>query len=163
MKSFLSFHITVLSFYHRGLQLQSRKSRATYNNSQAWPWITKWSCAKVNRVLPSEHTGDSKPLLPITHAMTLHMDITRWSIPQSDWLYFLQLKMEKLYIVSKNKTWSWLWLRSWLLTAKFSLKLKKVGKTIRQFRYESETRSVVSNCLQPHGLYSPWNSPGLLE
>ena len=41
MKSFLSFHITVLSFYHRGLQLQSRKSRATYNNSQAWPWITK--------------------------------------------------------------------------------------------------------------------------
>ena len=26
--------------------------------------------------------------------------------------------------------------------------------------YESESRSVVSNSLQPHGLYSPWNSPG---
>ena len=25
---------------------------------------------------------------------------------------------------------------------------------------ESESHSVVSNCLQPHGLYSPWNSPG---
>ena len=25
---------------------------------------------------------------------------------------------------------------------------------------ESETCSVVSNSLQPHGLYSPWNSPG---
>ena len=25
---------------------------------------------------------------------------------------------------------------------------------------ESESRSVVSNCLQPHGLYSPWNFPG---
>ena len=25
---------------------------------------------------------------------------------------------------------------------------------------ESETRSVVSDSLQPHGLYSPWNSPG---
>ena len=25
---------------------------------------------------------------------------------------------------------------------------------------ESESRSVVSHCLQPHGLYSPWNSPG---
>ena len=25
---------------------------------------------------------------------------------------------------------------------------------------ESESRSVVSDCLQPHGLYSPWNSPG---
>ena len=25
---------------------------------------------------------------------------------------------------------------------------------------ESESRSVVPNSLQPHGLYSPWNSPG---
>ena len=31
----------------------------------------------------------------------------------SDWLYSLQPKMEKLYTVSKNKTGSWLWLRSW--------------------------------------------------
>ena len=44
---------------------------------------------------------------------TLHMDITRWSTPKSDWLYSLQPKMEKLYTVSKNKTGSWLWLGSW--------------------------------------------------
>ena len=25
---------------------------------------------------------------------------------------------------------------------------------------ESESRSVESDSLQPHGLYSPWNSPG---
>ena len=25
---------------------------------------------------------------------------------------------------------------------------------------ESESRSVMSDSLQPHGLYSPWNSPG---
>ena len=25
---------------------------------------------------------------------------------------------------------------------------------------ESESRSVVYNSLRPHGLYSPWNSPG---
>ena len=25
---------------------------------------------------------------------------------------------------------------------------------------ESESHAVVSNSLQPHGLYSPWNSPG---
>ena len=43
----------------------------------------------------------------------LYMDITRWSIPKSDSLYSLQPKMEKLYTVSKNKTGSWLWLRSW--------------------------------------------------
>ena len=61
------------------------------------------------------------------------MDITRWSIPKSDWLYSLQPKMEKLHTVSKNKTGSWLWLRSW---NKFILKLKKVGKTTRPFRYD---------------------------
>ena len=38
------------------------------------------------------------------HKRTLHMDITRWLTPKSDWLYSLQPKMEKLYTVSKNKT-----------------------------------------------------------
>ena len=60
----------------------------------------------------------------------------RWSTLKSDWLYFLQPKMEKLYTVSKNKTRSWLWLRSWTLITKFRLKLKKLGKTTRPFRYD---------------------------
>ena len=54
-----------------------------------------------------------KQPLPTTEEKTLHMDNTRWSIPKWDWLYSLHLKMEKLYIVSKNKTGSSLWLRSW--------------------------------------------------
>ena len=37
---------------------------------------------------------------------TLHMDITRWSIPNSHRLYSLWPKMEKLYTVSENKTGS---------------------------------------------------------
>jgi len=37
---------------------------------------------------------------------TLHVDVTRWSIPKSDCLYSLQPKIEKLYTVSKNKTGS---------------------------------------------------------
>ena len=41
------------------------------------------------------------------------VDITRWSVPEQIDYFFLQLKMEKLYTVSKNKTWSWLWFRSW--------------------------------------------------
>ena len=44
--------------------------------------------------------------------------------------------MEKLYTVSKNKTRSCLWLRSSTPYAKFKLKLKKVGKTIRPLRYD---------------------------
>ena len=54
-------------------------------------------------VLPRERTGHSKHPLPTTHEKTLHMDITRWSTPKPDWLYFLQPKMEKLYTVSRNK------------------------------------------------------------
>ena len=33
-------------------------------------------------------------------------------------------------------------------------------KLIALYYTESESHSVVSNSLQPHGLYSPWNSPG---
>ena len=41
-----------------------------------------------------------------------------WTSPggwyrKSDWLYSWQPKMEKFCTVSKNKTWSWVWLRSW--------------------------------------------------
>ena len=91
---------------------KSRKSRNTWSNRQIWPWSTEWTRAKANRVLPRECTGHSKHPLPTTQNKTLHMDITRWSTPKSDWLYSLQPKMEKLYTVIENKTGSWLWLRS---------------------------------------------------
>ena len=41
--------------------------------------------------------------------------------------------MEKLYTVSKNRTWS---SDVQLLIAKFRLNLKKLGKTTRLFRYD---------------------------
>ena len=100
-------------FYYSGLECKSRKSRNTWSNRQIWPWSTEWSRVKTNRVLPKEHTGHSKHPLPTTQEKTLHLDITRWSTPKSYWLYSLQPKMEKLYTISKNKTGSWLWLRSW--------------------------------------------------
>ena len=100
-------------FHYWGLECKSRKLRDTWSNRQVWPWSTKQSRSKANRILPREHTGHSKDPLLITQEKTLHMDTTRYSIPKSDWLYSLQLKREKLYTVSKNKTRSWLWLRSW--------------------------------------------------
>ena len=100
-------------FHYRGLECKSRKSRNTWSNRQIWPLSTEWSRAKANRVLPREHTGYSKHSLPTTQEKTLHTDITKRSTPKSDWLYSLQPKIEKLYTVSKNKTRSWLWLRSW--------------------------------------------------
>ena len=102
-------------FHYRGLEWKSRKSRNTWSNRQIWPWSMEWSRVKSNRVLPRESTGHSKYPLPTTQEKTLYMDITRWSTLKLDWLYSLQPKMEKLYTVSKNKTRSWLWLRSWTL------------------------------------------------
>ena len=100
-------------FHYRGLEGKSRRN--TWSNRQIWPWNAEWSRAETNRVLSRKCTGHSKHPLPTTQEKTLHMNITRWSTPKSDWLYSLQPKMEKLYTVNKNKTRSWLWLRSWTL------------------------------------------------
>ena len=61
----------------------------------------------------NERTGYSKHPLPTTQEKTLHMDITRWSIPKSDWLYSLQPKMEKLYKQSAKTRPGADCLRSW--------------------------------------------------
>ena len=107
-------------FHYRGLECKSRKTRNTWSNRQIWPWNVEWSREKANRVLPRKCTGysrkctgHSKHPLPTTQENTLHTDIARWSTLKLDWLYSLQPKMEKLYTVNKNKTRSWLWLRSW--------------------------------------------------
>ena len=107
----LLFH-TKCPLHYGGLECKSRRSRAAWSNRKIWPWSTKWSRAKPNRVLPRECTDHSKHPLPTTQDKALPMDITRWSIPKSDWLYSMQLKMEKLYTVSKKQDGSWLWLRS---------------------------------------------------
>ena len=51
-------------------------------------------------------------------------------------IIFFAAKMEKLYTVSKNKTGADCGSDHELLIAKFRLKLKKVEKTIRSFRYD---------------------------
>ena len=51
-------------------------------------------------------------------------------------IIFLQPKMEKLYTVSKTRPGANCGSDHELLIAKFRLKLKKVGKTTRLFRYD---------------------------
>ena len=107
---------------------KSRKSRNTWSNRQIWPRSTEWSRAKANKVLPREHTGHHKHLLPIRQEKTLHTDITRWLTLKSIWLYSLQPKMEKLCTVSKNKTGSWLWLRSWTPYCQIQTEIEESGE-----------------------------------
>ena len=91
-------------FHYRGLECKSRKYRQVlpWSNRQVWPWTTEWSRSKANRVLPEECTDHSKHPLPTPQEKTLHMNIIRWLVPKSDWLYSLQPKMEKLYSQQKQ-------------------------------------------------------------
>ena len=115
---------------------KSRKSRATRSNRKTWPWSTKWSRAKANRVCLREHTGHSKHPLPATQERTLHMDITRWSTLKSDWLYSLQPRWRRSIQSAKTRRGVDSGSDHELLIAKFRLNLKKVGKTNRSLRYD---------------------------
>ena len=44
--------------------------------------------------------------------------------------------------------------------ARYTLTEKSVMWEFLALKSESESRSVISTSLRPHGLYSPWNSPG---
>ena len=90
------------------------------------------SRSKANAVLPREGTIQSKHPLSTTQEKTLHMDITRWSILKSDWLYSLQPNLKSLKATLGADSGS----DHELLIAKPRIKLKKEGKTTRSFRYD---------------------------
>ena len=92
--------------------------------------------AKANRVLSKEHTVHSKHPLTTTQEKTLHMDINRWSIPKSDWLYSLHQRWTSSIQSAKTRLEADCDSDHELLIAKFRLKLKKAGKTTRPFRYD---------------------------
>ena len=121
-----------LSYY--GQESLRRNGVAIIVNKRVWS--TEWSRAKANRVLPRERTGHSKHVLPTTQEKTLHMDITRWSTLTSDWLYSLQQRWRSFIQSAKTRPGANCGSDHELLIAKFRLRLKKVGKTTRQFRYD---------------------------
>ena len=119
-----------------GLECKSRESRNTWSNRQIWSWSTEWSRAKAKRVLPREYTDHSKHPLPTTQEKTLHMDITRsskWN--QIDYIISSQRWRSPIQ-AAKTRTVAGCGSDHELLISKFRLKLKKVGKTTRPFRYD---------------------------
>ena len=123
-------------FHHRGLECKSRKSRDIWNYMQVDLEVQNEARQRLTELSQKNMPVIANTLFQQLKETILHMDITRWSIPKSDWLCTLKSKMEKMYTVGKNKTWSWLGSDHELLIAKFRLKLKKAGKTTRPFRYD---------------------------
>ena len=125
-----------MSFSSWGLEFKSTKSRVTWSNRQVWPWGTKWSKAKANRILPREGNGHNKHPLPPTQEKTLHMDITRWSILIRLIIFFAAKDGRSSMQSAKTRPGADCGSDHELLIAKFRLKLKKVGKSTRPFRYD---------------------------
>ena len=123
-------------FHYGGLECKSRKSRNTWSNRQIWPWRTEWSRAKANRVLPRECIGHSKHPLPTTQEKMLHMNIIRW-LTRNHIDYILCSQRWRSSIQStETRPGADCGSDHELLIAKFRLKLKKVGKTTKPFRYD---------------------------
>ena len=122
-------------FHYRGLECKNRKSRNTWSN-RCLALEYRMKQGKDNRVLPRERTGHSKHPLPTTQEKTLHIDITRWPTPKSDWLNLCSQRWRALYSQQKQDREVTVAQIHELLIAKFRLKLKKVGKTTRPFRYD---------------------------
>ena len=123
-------------FHHRRLECKNRKSRDTWRNRQVWLWSAKWSRAKADRVLPREHTGHSKYHLPTTQEK-LYLWISPDSQPWNQIDYVLCSRRWRCSIQSaKIRPGADCGSDRELLIVKFRIKLKKVGKTIRLFRYD---------------------------
>ena len=103
---------------------------------QVWPWSIKWSRAWVNSAAERARVlGQSARRLPTARDNATH-GVTRWSTPKSDWLCYLQPNMEKLYTVSINKTWIWLWLRVWAPYCKIQASVEESREMTKAFRYD---------------------------
>ena len=92
--------------------------------------------AKANRVLPREHTGHSKHPLSTTQENTLHMDTPDGQYRnQIDYILCSQSRRSSIQS-AKSRPGAECGSDHELLIAKFRLKLKKVEKTTRPFRYD---------------------------
>ena len=101
-----------------------------------WPWSTEWSRAKTIRVLPRECTGHSKYPLPTIEEKTLHMEITQMvNIKIRLTIFFAAKDGEAVYSQQTTRLGADCGSDYELLIAKFRLKMKKVKKITRSFRY----------------------------
>ena len=125
-----------ISNFRRRLECKSRKSRNTWNNRQIWPWSTEWSRAKTNRVLLRGCTGHWK-----AHLQQNKRRLYTWTSPDGqNWSqidYILCSQRGRSSVQStKTRPGADCGSDHELLIAKFRLKLKKVWKTTRPFRYK---------------------------
>ena len=116
-------------FHYRGLECKCK--------SQETPEVTsKFGLGVQNEA--GQRLTESCQENALVIANTLFQQHKRrlytWTSPdgqhqnQTDWLYSLQPKMEKLYTVSKNTIGSWLWLGSWTPYCQIQTEIEESGE-----------------------------------
>ena len=91
-------------FHQRGLECKSRKSRDNCITGKFGLGVQSEAGQKLT-VLSREHVSNSKYPFSETQEMTLHMDLSKWSILKLYWLCSLQLTHLK-------RPWCWEWLKA---------------------------------------------------
>ena len=123
-------------FHYRRLECKSRKSRDIWSNRPIWLCSTKRSRAKANRVLLREHTVIANTLFQQHKRWLYTWTITRWSIQKSVDYILCSWRWKSSTQSAETKLGSDCGSDHELFIAKFRLKLKRVGKTTRPFRYD---------------------------
>ena len=123
-------------FHYRGLECKSRKSRNTWSNRQIWPWSIEWSRAKLIKFCQENALLIANTLFQ-QHKRRLYTwtspDGQHWN--QIDYILCSQRWRSSIQSV-KTRLGADCGSDHELLVAKFTLTLKKVGKTTRPFRYD---------------------------
>ena len=124
------------SFQYRGLECKSRKSWNTWSNRQIWPWNTEWS-----RPRQIEFCQENALVIANTLIQQHKRRLYTWTSPdgqhrnQTDYILCSQRWRSSIQS-AKIRPGADCGSDQELLIAKFRLKLKKVGKTTRPFRYD---------------------------
>ena len=114
--------------FHYGGWNAKTGSQDTWSNWQVWPWSTKWSRVKANRVFPRECTGHNKQPFPTTQDW-----LYTWTSPSGHWNRLI------IFFAAKHD-WSSIWSaktrlgadcdsENELLIAKFQVILKKIRES----------------------------------
>ena len=121
---------------YRGLECKSRKSRNTWSNRQIWPWNTEWSRAKI-----IEFCQENALVIANTLFQKHKRRLYTWTSPdgqhrnQMDYILYSQRWRSSIQS-PKTRPGADCGSDHELLITKFRLKLKKVGKATRPFRYD---------------------------
>ena len=116
--------------------MKIRKSRDTWNNRKGWPWSTKWSRANLTEFCQENALVVANTLFQL-HKSWLYTWKSQDSQYQNKIHYILCSERWRSSIQSANtRPGADCGSDHELLIVKSRLKLKKVGKTIRSFRYD---------------------------